>query len=234
MICEHKEGGWTAFCWRCSLDGWVPKPTPSLHERIARLRRVAEVETELVQDLKAPLPAIYDVQQWPKEPRLWLYKAGMSNDAIETNGFYYHERSERVVMPVGPSYWQARGFDTTRPKYINPPLNAKPIFKAGDAGPLVITEDILSAIRVGEVARGWCVTGTSTSDDNIREIASAKCDVFVWLDPDAAGIKGRRKTIPRLRAYGVNARSIRTPKDPKYYNRQEIADFIGIDASKAP
>lgn len=231
LIVSHNVDGWNAYCFRCSEPGFVPHPAASLEERIARLKQVSEADTEAQADTRPPMPAEFDPSTWPAEARVWLYKAGFSNERIMALGFYWAPRMKRVVLPVVAEgkllYWQARGFDKERPKYINPKID-KPIYKVGVGPVLVLTEDILSAAKVGAVTEAWSILGTSVDEPTINEIMRAGKPVRVWLDPDGAGIKGRRKLVPKLRAYGIDAVSVQTERDPKLHSREEIVRVLEL------
>lgn len=239
LLIEHKEAGWAAWCFRCSEPGFVPKPKPSLAERIALLNRQREEDRKIEASIKPPMPAEFNPTEWPDEAKVWLYKAGLDNDWLEHLGFYWCPPARRVVIPVldksgALAFWQARGFDPKRPKYLSPALPPgvnKPIYEADPCRPtedrradvLVITEDILSAVKVGEVAAGWSILGTSLNALHEAEIGKYGASrVLVWLDPDDAGIAGRRKIVPRLRALGIDAKSVRADLDPKCYPTDEI------------
>lgn len=229
MIVDHKPDGWSAWCHRCSDNGWHPHPAPSLAERLARIKAETAADAAAGQDVRPPMPADFNPSAWPLPARVWLYKAGLSNARITELGFYWNPAMKRVVLPVLAGeqlvYWQARGFDKDRPKYINPPVD-KPIYRCGHGPVLVITEDILSAARVGEVTEAWSILGTSADEAVAAQMVAMGKPVRVWLDPDKAGLKGRRKLVPRLRAYGVDALAIKADRDPKLYSKQEIMQFL--------
>lgn len=231
LLLEHKDNGFAAWCHRCSDTGWHPHPQPSLAERIARLNAVRASESAAEARVAPPVPTEFNPSLWPLPARVWLYKAGFSNDAIQRHGFYYSEPLDRVVLPVfaggEPVYWQARGFDPTRPKYLNPDTD-KPLARYGSSGPQVICEDVLSAARVGEVVRGVCLLGTSLSDRAATEVLRAADGgpIIVWLDPDSAGRKGAAKTCAKLRLAGGTVHVLDTDLDPKLYSRAEIEEFI--------
>lgn len=231
LIVENKAEGFSAWCYRCSDSGWKPHPQPSLQDRIARLRKVQEAEQTAEATAAPPLPGAEAPSLWPLHARVWLYKAGFNNDSIKnTLGAYYHERLDRVVLPVFDGgrcvYWQARGFDPDRPKYLNPPIN-KPLARYGQGGPLVLTEDILSAARVAEVATGCAILGTSLDDGAASHIAKvATGRVLLWFDDDDAGRKARATVRRSLGQLGIETTIIRTSLDPKYYSTKQIEEFI--------
>lgn len=232
LLVENADAGFKAWCYRCSIGGFKPHPQPSLSERIAALREQRSADIAVESDPRPPMPANFDPSTWPLEPRVWLYKSGLSNATIKAHGFYWCERIKRVVLPVinGSKlvYWQARGFDPDRPKYLNPKID-KPVYKSGPycAGPIVLTEDILSAVKVGQIAEAWARLGTGPlSDTLLIELASTGREIAVWLDPDEAGIKGRQRIGSQLRALGVSVRIIRAEQDPKYYSLDQIKELL--------
>lgn len=241
LIVDHKDNGWGAWCYRCNKDGWVPHPPESLGEKIARLKFSSVVDKALRADVKRPpLPKVVDPKDWPLIARSWLYRAGMSNEDIKEQGIYYHERSQRVVLPVLMAgrlvYWQARGFDPDRPKYLNPQTDKTSLVASfsGEKGTrtLALTEDILSAWKVAH--RGgcdaWCLLGTNLTDATFARILDAGYDrVLVWLDPDPAGVRGTDKAIRKLRGYGVDARRINSDKDPKLLHGFELRAIVKED-----
>lgn len=230
LIVENKAEGFSAWCYRCSDKGWFSHPQPSLQERIARLRKVHEAEQNAEATAAPPLPGVEDPSLWPLHARVWLYKAGFHNDSIRnTLGAYYHERLDRVVLPVISGgvcvYWQARGFDPERPKYLNPPID-KPLAYYGEGDSLVLTEDILSAARVGQVTQGCAILGTSLDDRAARAISNSCRRALLWFDDDHAGRKARASVRRTLGQLGVETTIIRSSLDPKYYSTKQIEEFI--------
>jgi len=239
LIVDHKETGWGAWCHRCNEPGWVPKPPENLSERIERLRKQAIAEAEIERDLRPPMPANFVPTTWPLIPRVWLYKAGISNERIMQCGFYYHEPTKRVVLPVTSDgklvYWQARGFDKDGTKYINPTVDRTKLVAKYGAGPMIVlTEDILSAVRVGEVTEAWSILGTSLPDPVLNQLMLADKPVRVWLDPDASGRKGSSKAVKALRTVGIDVKPVYSERDPKFHSKEEIASVLGLDPAAAP
>lgn len=230
LMVEHKQDGYSAWCYRCSDKGWHPHPTPSLAERINRLNRARSADTSAEASAAPPRPTSFDPRDWPLKARVWLYKAGFSNDLIQKCGLYYTAALDRVVLPVlrggNVIYWQARGFDRDRPKYLNPRVE-RPLAWFGARGPVVLTEDYLSAARVGAVATGCAVLGTSLGDRHVLAItARASGPVVIWLDPDPAGRKGTTRMARQFDLAGHPTCVLRTAADPKLYSNAQIEEFI--------
>lgn len=233
LLVEAKADGWAAWCHRCHEPGWVPREL-SLSERLARITQQREADDTLrIGD--APSPKTSDVRQWPLEARVWLYKAGFSNDDIANLGVYWHEPSQRVVLPLVKDgelvYWQARDpfwkRGCGRPKYINPSVNKTRLVAKYGSGPcIVLTEDILSAYKVGKTTEAWSLMGTAMKPWIAHELIEARKPVVTWLDPDEAGETAARTLRMGLRAYGVQVRNIVSPRDPKLHWRSEIEHYL--------
>lgn len=89
----------------------------------------------------------------------------------------------------------------------------------------MLTEDVLSAFRVGKLTEAWSLMGTSLTD---HVAASIRPDtrVLVWLDPDPAGTKAARAIVNQLSGIGVEARRIKSRADPKCLSNREIEQCL--------
>lgn len=227
LCISQSERGYSAFCFRCNDTGWLPPPRLSLAERIARLQQVNEADHEAkANGLTLPHDLVYDVAQWPTEAAVWLYKAGLGKPEIATLRAGYSPRMDRVVIPVYAGdqlvFWQARGFMKDRPKYLAPEVNKDHVIACFGTGTTVLTEDLLSAFKVGLSHRGIAVMGTALPTLLLNILIQADQPVIIWLDPDKAGSKANRIFLRKLRAAGVHVVSVRTEKDPKLHSREEI------------
>lgn len=171
--------------------------------------------------------------KWPATARLWLLKAGLSAHDAGRLGAYYHPGTDRVVLPVlgpsGPVFWQARAVDGRQPKYLAANVPAERVLpRWGSAPSVTLTEDILSAYKVGstEGCEAWALMGTSLKPYVLAELMKAGKPVNVWLDPDAAGVRAARKVGATLRAAGITVRNIVSTKDPKLLHRAQIKEIL--------
>lgn len=193
-----------------------------------------------------PAPVQADPTEWPREAYLWFLKAGLGRHDIGRLGAYYHPPSDRVVLPVldgsgRPVFWQARAFDGRQPKYLAPDIDrALVVPEFGTATSVTLTEDILSAYKVGQVGEGWSMLGTKLSDHVLTRLMQRHTQqpgftVNVWLDNDLPplhqinrGQVAARKVLARLRAMGIPARNIVSPKDPKLMSLGQIKDYLHV------
>lgn len=230
LILKHETDGYKAWCFRCNDRGWEPPAPVPLSVRVARLKAQQEADLKIGRFVDLPWPRV-SWSDWPDPARLWLLKAGLSGADAGALGAYYHPPSERVVLPVLEGgravFWQARSLVPHRPKYMAPMVDKQSIVpRYGQAGAITLTEDILSAYKVGTVAEGWCLMGTSISDGCLSSVIQSGKPVNVWLDPDAAGKRAATKVLAALRGAGVTARNIMSKKDPKLMHRAQIKELL--------
>jgi hypothetical protein len=231
LTVRRDERGLHAFCFRCNDSGWQPPEPEPLEVRLARLAAANTEDTLACTSVGLPAPMVRSWDDWPAPARLWLLKAGLSRADLPRLGAYYHPPTNRVVLPVLMGgrvvFWQARSIDGRLPKYLAPPVNKAtfiPVY--GSAEDVTLTEDILSAYKVGKVGEAWSMMGTSASALMLGRLASRGCKVNVWLDPDAAGRKAVAKLMPQLQAFGIKARDIRSMRDPKLVHIPEIKELL--------
>ena len=226
MIVSRNERGISYWCHRCHSKGWIPTER-SLAERIAALSEATEWDGTAQQSLELPGPGKFDPQDWPDQPRVWLYKAGFSNDEIRRHGWYWNPRMERVILPVKVDgktiYWQGRGFDPARPKALNPTVNREGLVaKYGRGDWIALTEDILSAAKVGGVSEAWALLGTVLSYSTALALSEAGRPVLLMLDDDPAGRRGAAEAAKTLNLLGVRNHQVYFGKDPKGVDRSTI------------
>jgi hypothetical protein len=238
LIVNHKPDGWSAWCHRCHEPGWVSKAPPTLEERRQRQAALDAAEHAMRKSVALPYPAEFDVAKWPLQARVWLYKAGLLNEDIAQLGAYWHEPSQRVVVPVMDGdtvlHWQARNVGLVEgPKYLGPKADAsKVIPRFGSDGPLlVLCEDLLSTFRVGMASEALCLMGTVLHDATARLVMLLNKPVAIWLDPDKAGDRGYGDAKRKLDMLGVQNTKIVSTKDPKNLSRAEVAQHIAEAAT---
>lgn len=232
LTVSHDEKGWSAHCFRCNDSGWIPPAPEPLADRLKRLSEQRNQDAKASASVTLPEPLVRVWADWPAPCRLWLVKAGLCSADLPKLGAYYHPPSNRVVLPVldpllGIVFWQARAVDGRLPKYLAPPVDKTLVVPMyGTSEDVTLTEDILSAYKVGLVAEAWCLLGTSLSNHTLALLIARGCRVNVWLDPDPPGRKAAKKVLAALRAAGLKARDIVSTKDPKLVHRAQIKEYL--------
>lgn len=234
LVVSTGETGWSAHCFRCNEDGFEPYGNRNLAE-------LHDVNFGLLQrkDLafekgRCELPPDF-TKEIPDYAAIWLYKAGIYKSTAEAYRFGWSDSLKRVILPVYDKealvFMQARSIDGRKPKYLNNSAISKAsvLFRSAGSPTLrrvVVTEDILSSVRVGVHVPAVSTLGTSLSDEQAYWIASHYDEVAVWFDPDGAGKKGSSEACKKLRLLGVRATCTSSDKDPKCYSNREMLSIL--------
>lgn len=235
MIVNHSHKEYSAYCFRCGKIGYQNKGYQTLQqlEKIRELDRLAKDASTCV---NLPKDTIFDFERFSSEARMWLLSASISGVLTSRFGIGYSPKLQRVVLPVfrrGSSgeliFYQLRRLIGKGPKYISPSVDRSSIFyfSAPDGSSLdevIVVEDILSAIRVGQRMPAVSLLGTSISTQQAAYLSRFKL-VTTWMDPDKAGIAGAA-SIRRACALTSDVRNITSEKDPKLLSNRQILEHL--------
>lgn len=226
LLLTHDGTGLHAWCFRCADSGFLPPPAPTLAELLARQKQREQANLELTVVQGIP-DGVTNVADWPDKAKLWFYKAGLSNVDIKVLDARYVPASERVVLPFGKTYWLARGFNVA-PKYLGPGNKPSNLFVSygPKAESVVLTEDALSAYKIGKVTEAWPILGTAVSEKNLSTLLKRGVSVKLWLDPDPPGQRAAKRYMRQLTAYGVKVGNIISTRDPKLHFLSEIKEIL--------
>jgi hypothetical protein len=220
-ISIHVEGA-SFYCHKCGGHAFVPCESRSWRDRRAR-----KAEYEAVQLEKSrggfDLPADFS-QKISTAGLSWLGSGGWTADLITRYGVGWSEKLNRVVIPLQPAGYTARAvFKDQQPKYVDKaPGGAVWDSQPLQPGALVVTEDILSAGRVGKFVQTRALLGTPKRWLPPVGIAP----LIIWTDDDAAGQKSRRFLEDNCKWLGIPVLHIVSAKDPKRYNEREIREIL--------
>ena len=159
---------------------------------------------------------------------MFVLRSGLSPEvAAREYGFGWYEKANRLCMPFdgGTLYRAVFG---ERPKYILARGSAQ-LVAIGNGPTAAITEDYLSAIKIARAGgKGIAVLGTSLQFKHLASIVEhiGTRRAAVWTDPDAAGERARRGIHQRLGQVGIEARDVRSARDPKYHSLQDIKEIL--------
>ena len=216
-------------CYRCDDTGYEPFGVRSLGD-VLEARSAFDGIPLRVTQIPSGSTRLDDADV-PAEAHVWVLKAGMTpTEASTVYGFRWHEGTRRVFIPVNPKAMLARAvYKDDRPKYkLFGELNTTAYTVQGK-DPLVIVEDVLSAIKVGKAGyKAAAILGTTVNPAILAPLAMRQRDIVIWLDPDKAGIAGRGGIRKALALYPAKVRYARTTdaRDPKYISREDIKSVI--------
>lgn len=154
----------------------------------------------------------------------------------EVGDIYWSPSMWRLVFPIYHEgvlkCFQARSVDD-QPKWIT----YSPEYKWGKRypfiqqkekdAPFVLVEDIISALKVGlAYPNVIALLGCSINFPLCNFLSSLSDRFIIWLDGDAAGIKGTDKLIHTLTPVSKYLSTIRTTNDPKCYSKERVKELI--------
>jgi hypothetical protein len=153
----------------------------------------------------------------------YLESFGLTERNIRSH-FAYWSEADRLVFHCQAEYYEARSL-TKEPKVLSFGVKPQYCFPNIPAnGILVLVEDIISALKVSNVYASGSLFGSSLSSDWMRLIEKYKCKPIFWLDKDK--LKASKEYRDKFRAKGIESSIIFTPKDPKYYYKYEISEYV--------
>lgn len=169
----------------------------------------------------------------PNEPLAWLNKYGISQVEREVNRIGYSEELKFLIFPLFTESgeleaWQARDFsNTSKSRYFTRGDVSNVLHILGHGNVLVLTEDILSAIKVARITASMPIFGSHIQNKSIVRLSRYFKSLLIWLDHDKA--KEAIKASNRAKLFFDVAEVVVTEKDPKEYTTGEIKRIINYD-----
>lgn len=186
-----------------------------------------------------------NISQFSLEVLQWLYKYYVFDDLIKKYNICYVPEVNSLVLPVFDgdkliSYQQRsfprKGFITNGDKTL--PF----MIKCGQENTVVLVEDYISAIRLGEHVHTICLFGVHVSNIMLKFIENLNMDIKIWLDPDDAGVTNSKLIRDKLtkglthhakyRAFSVRGprivEQVLTELQPKEYSDGELIAILKL------
>lgn len=188
----------------------------------------------LYKEIALPWDITYDL---PEKVLQYLKSFFLTRQEIKDNYIFWSDSMQRICFPVFNKdkhllAWQGRylGEDKTKPKWFSQG-NLKEILhiiKPKQNSTLVLTEDIVSAIRVGS-QENFCASPLFGSHINIKKLYQYDFtirpkQIFLWLDKDKE--LASYNFTRNARQSGLFCVTIVTDRDPKTYTHMEIKRML--------
>jgi len=212
----YKDG--STFCFSCNkLGGARVNP----HEQAAH--------AEVVKRILLPPDANND---YGAEAVAWVAQYDVSVAELIRHNVKWSEKYKQLIffwyhqeIPSRIGCIQARNFYKGGKKYYNQgrPSDVLPIYRhVNNSGKrIVITEDVISAIRVSRNEDAMPLLGSYLSKDKILTFKQcAYSEVVFWLDHDKYAEAVHYGDL--IKMIGMRSRVIRTDLDPKCYSDLDI------------
>lgn len=210
------------WCYSCGYYKGANGVTKFLSER------EYNVETKQL----VTLPYDCDVN-YPYKALQWIEKYELTkNDLLATNTLW-SENSQRLIFPIYGDdtliAWQGRWFgDGKKVKWFGlGDLKSTFNILGRSVDTLILTEDIISAIKVSKFTNAMPLYGSHIGFDRwkrLLHIRGYKANIIIWLDKDkqSESVKFARQG----RALGLNVSNIITELDPKELSFDKINETL--------
>jgi hypothetical protein len=243
LYIKRVPGGILAYCQHCSYAGYdVLRKTDEDADTLRRwIKNPDSVDLPIVNrdnDVFQIWESYKDNKaSW--ETQAWLERYHFKAD----NTAYRFDNRGRVCLCIKDMYSRFLGYQVrnpnTVPKYISHYYAFRPLggsWNIQGAHTLVITEDILSGLRIGEASyNSLALMGTvikQHDEETLIKNSKAFQRIILWLDADEAGVKGTKALWSRLKfllpdtLIDVVSR-LGIEKEAKQYPAASVAKIIG-------
>lgn len=188
------------------------------------LQEVADSQLEFPRDYTPLNEALY-----AKEGIRWIKGYGITDDEIEKHHIGWSSDRNMLIFPVYDTagslvMWQGRNFQTGQ-KYLTFGNKSDIMYLCGNSksGTVVVTEDLVSAIKVGRVFQAMPLWGASMTVGLMQKLADRFDDMGVWLDRD----KVRESVLIALRSSQyLPTFVVSSTVDPKNYRDEVLAQLV--------
>jgi hypothetical protein len=156
----------------------------------------------------------------PADNREWLAQY-LNNEEIKAH-FTYSPSLKRHVFQEG-SYWEARSVTGEQPKTLS--HGDKPFILFGTKDPIILVEDVVSAIKVSRCCTAIPLFGNSFPAEWMVRVAKLRPQhVGIWLDSDMVATS--RKAVKKFNLLAPIAGTVETELDPKCYTTEQIKEIL--------
>jgi hypothetical protein len=246
LYVERKDYGYVSHCFNCGNSGYVPVPSvasgkASDGSAAARAGHSPTTEAGKHHGYSPPKDASRDISEWSRDARAYVLKFGIKQEEIDQHKIAYSPSRNAIIYPIiveGEIIgYSQRNFNPDLPKYISRTKRSgmgwiSP-YKSISLPFLVITEDILSAIKVCRIGYSMALLRTTMSVHMLAHVCSLYEDgnigrVFVHLDNDNPVVRRNALSIvERVKFLGIPAHRIKVDKDPKKCSMDELRGYYG-------
>lgn len=210
-------------CYACAYHEGVP-----IEERLQQL--LPNISSMPNVDATFDFPKDYTTDI-PITPLTWLKAYGITDKEIILHRFGWSQDRQMLVFPVLDGdgnliMWQGRDFGEKDKqfKYITKGPASDVIHLVGlNVKTIIITEDLISAIKVGRRYQAMPVWGSNIPLKLIRRLSDRFSSLGVWLDRDKLHVA--LETVLRASQY-MSTYLITSVFDPKAYTTDSIAEIV--------
>ena len=207
------------WCYRCGYYVGANKITRYKNKDIQLTKQVS-----LPHDVEPSLPQF---------ARDWLEQNyEFNNNTITNNKILWSHDKQYLIFPYFINGvlegWQGRVFkpeEKEKRKWFSQGSLDEIIYTLGKDSPcLILTESIISAIKVSRFTQAMPIWGSNISTNKWARLSHLTNKVIIWLDPDKQKEAAQQAQTGRL--FIDNVSVILSDKKPKDYTYNEIKDLL--------
>jgi len=228
LYVRKRDGSLLMWCHHCQSGG-------AKHGKKRYIRDRAPVQMSW--DLRLP----YDfTNEQHVVGHAWLYKYGIEHHEALLYNIGWSESAGRVILPVYDQAGTLTAYQSRRvlphdtlPKYLTDKDKGCrfPLFlatKQTKTDTVVLTEDILSAIKVGRQCQAAALLGVNLTRENRNAlIAEGFTKFVVWLDDDNPAVrKAQRDIVRSIEPFATVVKVTGHTCDPKDMQDEQIKSIL--------
>jgi hypothetical protein len=235
---ENNLGIWSdgsSFCFSC---GWS-----SRGNEILRFKSKKDFNEQSMENKEATVFLPPDcTTEYPKRALAWIFQYELTQNDLLLNNALWSGSIERLIFPIYDNCgsvlaWQGRSFSSNterkEPKWFGRG-NLRDVLNilGRDSSPpqdrLIITEDIISAIKVAKCGViAMPLYGSFIGRERFKRLYSLYGDsvgIYIWMDPDKRLEALKESKLGQL--CGLHTHPIFSNMDPKEHSYEEIKKIL--------
>jgi ribosomal protein S27AE len=205
----------SAYCFGCKYVENKTQYTPKNDQNIEQIIKLPENSST----------------QIGKKGLEWLDKYEITPEERIRYRMLWSEDREQLIFPIyngtnNVIAWQGRNFKSNaKSKYFSQGKIHDILYLCGNKkSPIIIVEDLVSAIKVSRVCSSMPLFGSEASTSLLMRLKLHCESIIVWLDSDKW--KNSQDIVNRARSIGLAALAVYTTQDPKEYDTNKIKYFL--------
>jgi len=238
VIRREKNGDIVAYCHRCGKSGSYRSPffKGDLLGKDTRRERGRDNEgyRNFESESSSFISSVTAWDKWPRHVRMWLQGFGISEVESVRNSLSYNEEIDELMIPIrntkGLVGYLCRTF-TSKTRYYATFKNSACSFWLStgyghDSDTLVITEDVISAIKCARYLPAMALLSTKIMNCAMSEIVNRYKHFIIFLDDDTPLVKENQRALRnKLELFG-DVRIVTVGRDPKRCTGAELKEVL--------
>lgn len=224
------------YCHHCHGKGRFNKRGRK-HTGGAHAHRIMSYPKETV---AFPSAATWETKVWHRDATHWICQYGLTDDELKDNYIAYDPSRHALLLPVVSTageveviqYRNLNHKKDGKPKYLTEAKRGgQSWFRSRGVGdPLVLTEDMLSAIKVARVTSSIALLGTSLRHDLLNHLTTNDTHgtIVVWLDDDNPQVRANQYEIAKQLELTHEVAVIHGQRQPKELTTTAITEVLSV------